>query len=113
MLMSKYGRDYSLDVLENTDGCVSTRVSPIFEFRSCNAHAHPRMSSDHVETRHRPAARGPSRCLCVEGVGFPVVFMLILFVSSDLHEIAKAYAVDWKPENYVEPEAPSVSETFF
>ncbi|KAL8278717.1 hypothetical protein RQP46_008786 [Phenoliferia psychrophenolica] len=67
MLMSKYGRDYSLDVLENVGGCVSTRI-----------------------TSKLAIAQPPSEQ-----------------VDAYLHEIAKAYAVDWKPDGYVEPEAPS------
>lgn len=28
MLMSKYGRDFSIACMDNTDGCVSKRVRP-------------------------------------------------------------------------------------
>ncbi|KAK4705305.1 vacuolar protein sorting-associated protein IST1, partial [Phenoliferia sp. Uapishka_3] len=72
MLMSKYGRDYSLEVLDNVDGCVSTRV-----------------------TSKLAIAQPPAET-----------------VDAYLHEIAKAYAVDWKPDSYIEPEAPSVRYHF-
>ncbi|KAM0754874.1 DUF292-domain-containing protein [Meredithblackwellia eburnea MCA 4105] len=69
MLMSKYGREFSLECLENTGGIVS-----------------PRIISKLV------IAQPPQDQ-----------------VDAYLHEIAKAYGIDWKPEGYVEPEAPSAS----
>ena len=82
--MHKYGREFSAAVMENRDGCVPERVSSIFTVSSLVTRIH----CDTAFVAHRVAQ---------------VVKKLELFmpsaelVDSYLHEIAKAYAVEWAP----------------
>lgn len=77
ILMHKYGREFSISVLENRDGCVTERVRKVFEIIP---HDVP-VSTLCSQVTNKLTVATPPREL----------------VDAYLGEIAKGYGVDWSP----------------
>lgn len=74
--MHKYGREFSVAVMENRDGCVSERVRPI-----CLIYLGLHLLTCGIKVARKLSVATPSPEL----------------VNAYLAEIAKAYGVPWSP----------------
>lgn len=75
--MHKYGREFSLGVMENRDNCVSERVSPFVA----------------IKPLHRSSQFVPRKVMKKLVLSTPSSEL----VDAYLFEIAKGYGVNWSP----------------